>query len=400
MRASFSTLVVLSLLGMTVSSTSTFAQGDLTPPGPPAPTFRTLQQVEPRIPINGTTTPGDASSIYKITVPGSYYLTENITVTIRPGSAKQTAIEVAASNVTIDLNGFRINGNGAANSVNGIEIPAAFRDVSVRNGNIVNCGVDGLHGTGAQGLTIENVVADNNGTTGIVTGDHSSVRNCKAANNGSIGISVTSNCTVTDSQVRGNPKVGIAALVQCVISRCTVADANAGDGILAESFCVVDHCTVNNAYQWGIRTVQRPTISDCNVSGCGHVDVNGVSGGVLLHFAGLLRHSSISFNRVGVEILGSSDGGGCVVLENEIDSNTGGGVDCLSGGNRIDGNLIGYNGGPSVRTHESGNVIVRNHLIGVAMALGGKDMVGPVVSGTGSISGLAGGANPWANLQQ
>jgi hypothetical protein len=47
-----------------------FSQGNLTPPGAPAPLFKTLDQVEPRTPISafGTT----------LTAPGSYYLTANL----------------------------------------------------------------------------------------------------------------------------------------------------------------------------------------------------------------------------------------------------------------------------------------------------------------------------------
>ena len=50
-----------------------FAQGPLTPPGAPAPTMKSLDQVEPRIAVNSTNTPGGADSLYKITQPGSYY---------------------------------------------------------------------------------------------------------------------------------------------------------------------------------------------------------------------------------------------------------------------------------------------------------------------------------------
>jgi hypothetical protein len=77
------------------------AQGPLTPPGAPAPTMKTLQQVEPRIEINATNTPGDADSIFKITEPGSYYLTGNVA-----GVSGKHGIEIAASDVTLDLMGF------------------------------------------------------------------------------------------------------------------------------------------------------------------------------------------------------------------------------------------------------------------------------------------------------
>ncbi len=80
--------------------------GPIDPPaGPIIPTGKPLTEVEPRIAISSTNTPGDADSMFKITQPGSYYLTSSIT-----GVIGRHGIKVAASGVTIDLNGFIMRG--------------------------------------------------------------------------------------------------------------------------------------------------------------------------------------------------------------------------------------------------------------------------------------------------
>lgn len=89
--------------------------GDLNPPaGPVAPTHKTLTEIEPRTAINLANTPGDADSLFKITQPGSYYLTGNIT-----GVAGKHGVEIATSGVSLDLMGFTLT--GVAGSLDGVE---------------------------------------------------------------------------------------------------------------------------------------------------------------------------------------------------------------------------------------------------------------------------------------
>ena len=71
--------------------------GSLTPPGAPAPTMKTLAEVEPRTPIS--------SIPITISEFGSYYLTGNLT-----GLPGTNGITIISDSVTIDLNGFALIG--------------------------------------------------------------------------------------------------------------------------------------------------------------------------------------------------------------------------------------------------------------------------------------------------
>jgi len=111
-------IATLDLQGPTV-----LAQGSLTPPpGAPAPTMKTLDQIEARTPIS--------SAPITISNPGSYYLTTNLSV------SGGDAITIAASGVTLDLSGFTITSTAPGAAGNGILINSGLRNLAILNGFI------------------------------------------------------------------------------------------------------------------------------------------------------------------------------------------------------------------------------------------------------------------------
>jgi len=163
------------------------------------------------------------SSEFRITLPGSYYLTGNKTVTNGFG------IRVSAANVTVDLMGFTIQG-AAASTSHGIQVDTGY--VTIKNGHIrgfggsgvfsfgiytsvINVEADMNEGTGinlsnSSGSIIDNCLSHMNNGSGFGSGENSVIKNSAAIDNkGEYGIYALSDSAVLNNKVMGNSKWGI-----------------------------------------------------------------------------------------------------------------------------------------------------------------------------------------------
>src|SRR3954471_23260046 len=114
-------------------SVPAFSQGSLTPPGPPSPTMKRLDEVEPRTNLQATPAPAGVDTTnpnyhFVINQPGSYYLSANVVVT------KTNGIQINAEGVTLDLNGFQISQMTPTGF--GIEVAAPGHRATIRNGTV------------------------------------------------------------------------------------------------------------------------------------------------------------------------------------------------------------------------------------------------------------------------
>ncbi len=295
------------------ASVTILSAGPLDPPvGPVAPTFKTLTEVEPRIAINPTNTPGDndsTASLFKITQPGSYYLTANIT-----GAVGKHGIEITASGVTLDLNGFDLN--GVPGSFSGVNVTVDnLVNIAVVNGSVRAWGVGGIDLTSGRSCRVEGVLASRNTATGIRAGVGSTITNCSASFNTGGGIGTGDGSTITNCAAYLNGGDGISVGNGSTITNCS-ASQNTGSGIRASSSSTVSNCSASQNARSGIVCASACVIRDNTCSGNG----NGGDG------AGI--HATSERNRIeGNNCTGADRGidvdiAGNIIIRNTCANNT------------------------------------------------------------------------------
>ncbi len=195
--------VIMALLLLGFDMPALHAQGNLTPAGPPGATMLTLSQVEPRTPINAIHTPGNGSVEFAITNSGSYFLTTNLF-----GVSGEGGIGIYTNNVTLDLNGYSLQ--GGAPGLIGIQAFMGTTNVIVRNGIISGWGQDGVYCAAYDGI-LQNLSVTGNGWTGLVLGSVGQIKNCTASGNQENGISIIANgCLISGNVCNENNQAAIS----------------------------------------------------------------------------------------------------------------------------------------------------------------------------------------------
>ena len=241
---------------------------------------------------------------YTIISPGLYCLAQNLSYSNTTGYA----INVAASDVTLDLMGFCLTGPGKASGANhGININEGINNVEIRNGTIKAFGAHGIVNplnSNDVGIRVIGLRASGNGGAGLVlngynhlvagcsfqdNGDHGALigqgilKGNLAYNNGSQGVSILgatgTGSTVSGNVCRGNGQMGIYAAEGSTVADNTV-QGNGDWGIIAVEGSTVMRNTARGNTKGGITTGPNCLISNNTTqgltSGPGSIPVNNV----------------------------------------------------------------------------------------------------------------------------
>jgi parallel beta-helix repeat protein len=160
-----------------------------------------ISLAEPRIPITASTAPGNNLSLFIITQAGSYYLTGSVATTIN-------GITVNTNDVTVDLRGFTLSGEGGVGNL-GISINQHNR-VTVRHGTVKNFGQGAFITAPATNTLIEDVFAEGCVSGGfLLHGNDGIVRRCRASGN-QVGFNLVNGVrnVVEDCEAMDNTQTG------------------------------------------------------------------------------------------------------------------------------------------------------------------------------------------------
>lgn len=291
--------------------------GDLDPPpGPIVPAFKTLDDINPGKPVQSLS--GSGSALYVINQAGMYYLTGNIE---SPGPGLH-AINITASGVTLDLNGFAIlGGNGETNEAVRV---AAFA-AEIRNGSISGWrggGVLSFFPTIIRNVRFNDVGADGffgTGAEAVITGIGSVIDRCHFFQTGPVspgsGSVIRNSAFVAPYQSVIIGEDAEAVRVSNVSIQC--AEPRTDAAIVLGDNAYIHNVSIGYPGP-GIRVNDRAFIMGCTVDG---TDSNGLVYGIQARDAALIRDCVVkghSFLGIYVGRLGESSVGVSSLINNNV----------------------------------------------------------------------------------
>jgi parallel beta-helix repeat protein len=360
------------------------------------------------------------------------------------GQSASAGITINADDVTIDLDGHALV--GVTGTLEGIVVPAAQKNIEIRNGTVRSWGRHGVDALNANNSILMSLRAFTNGwestfQDGLRVGENSLVRLCVGEANQYNGIYAGSGCTVSECTTRSNGADGIKTQSGCTVSECT-ARSNGADGINTQSGCTVSKCTARSNGADGISGGPRNTVSECTatdngaggirlfnvgrVSECTAVD-NGAFGILALSGSTVIACMASSNDGNGISVSTGNTVSECtasfntgdgieVASDSRVANNTcagngsanGSGIHATGSDNRIEGNTL-TNADRGIDVGGSGNLIIRNSASGngTNYVIAASNRYGPIIDITAGGSAAVNGSgaadtsattHPWANF--
>lgn len=291
---------------------------------------------------------------------GSYVLTESLVCTSGDG------ITISTDHVSLDLNGFTLQGNPGGH---GIAVSGSRKALRVHNGAVANWGDRAIRAGTADHSVFENLRISGNAGDGLNVGNGCLIRNVVSWDNGGGGIRTQNESLIIDSASRNNASNGVQVLSGCVVQRVTAREntlagiqagdlslvldsstrGNLKDGIQAGSGSAILASTAYENSKDGFRFSGEASLARDNTA------YNNGEYGFRLGAYALFQENASRLNGNGVLVTNFS-----YVVDNIVDSSAGGsGIHVVGNGSRIDrnhseGNQYGF------LVSAPSNLVVRN----------------------------------------
>ncbi|MDF1696948.1 MAG: right-handed parallel beta-helix repeat-containing protein [Saprospiraceae bacterium] len=369
-----------------------------------------ISDLQTRIPIDDVAyfdTYDGTYADYVITQSGSYYLTEIINL----GQTGGNCIVIDSDNVTLDMNGFAIYGDGNNNVNNGstpsgqttdpggsgvgILVNGEHFNITIKDGFINSWQDDGIDASETKNSIFQNLNFRYNGQNGMSIGDQNLIDNCTSFFNVLDGIYGGLGNNFINCSGDSNGESAMQSDSSSQFISCAAYD-NYGDGISTETGSLVFGCVVSENAGIGISVG-----SDCNVMNCSAYKNN--NDGIRAGENSMISSCIAAINDgSGINMTGESGS----VLKNSAYLNDISGIHCsnvTSADIKVDGNSLIDNDISGLAMESGGGFVVRNVATGspTNYNLHTDTNRGPVVNvaNQGDISGVTNADHPLANFE-
>lgn len=369
-----------------------------------------ISDLQTRIPIDSVAyfdTYDGTYANYVITQSGSYYLTDTFSLRQTGGHG----IVIDADNVTLDMNGFAIYGDGNNNVNNGstpsnqqtdpggigsgIFVNGEHFNITVKDGFINSWQDDGIEAPDAKNSIFQNLGLRYNGQNGMNVGDQNLIDNCVGYYNVLDGINSGTGNNLINCRGEANGESAMQADSSSQFISCAAFN-NYGDGITAGVGSLVIGCVVTDNEASGISAD-----SDCNILKCSAYD--NIGDGIEAGENCVVRYCIAALNSgSGIELTGQSG----AIINNVAHENDLNGIHCSNttiADIKVDGNTLTDNDVVGLIMDSGGGLVVRNRAAGnvTQYSLHTDTNRGPVVdvAGEGDISTVTNADHPLANFE-